>query len=90
MGLVPVAILGSDTFDVSIVDYANVEFGLSGAKPVHMSLEDVNDDGFIDLVLLYVQKETGIVKGDDEACLSGETFDGQPFSGCDAIKTPGN
>ncbi len=90
MGLVPVAILGSDIFDVSIVDYANVEFGTGGALPIHMGLEDVNDDGFIDLVLLYVQKETGIAKGDVEACLSGETFDEQPFSGCDAIKTPGN
>ncbi len=89
MGLVPVAILGSDTFDVSIVDYSKVKFGLSGATPIHMSLEDVNDDGFIDLVLLYVQKETGIAKGNVEACLSGETFDEQPFSGCDAIKTPG-
>jgi len=89
MGLVPLAILGSDTFDVSIVDYANVGFGPSGALPIHMSLEDVNDDGFIDLVLLYVQQETGIVKGDTEACVTGE-LDGQPFSGCDAIKTPGN
>jgi len=89
MGVVPVAILGSDTFDVSIVDYANVVFGPDGAKPVHMSLEDVNGDGFIDLVLLYVQKETGIVKGNVEACLSGDTLEDQPFMGCDAIKTPG-
>jgi hypothetical protein len=94
MGLVPVAILGSDTLDVLDVDYSKVEFELvpqtGGAIPIHMGLEDVNDDGFIDLVLLYIQKETGVSKGDVEACLSGETFDGQPFLGCDAIKTESN
>jgi len=89
MGLVPVAILGSDTFDVLDVDYANVEFGTGGAIPIHMGLEDVNDDGFIDLVLLYIQKETGIAKGDVEACLSGDTLEDQPFIGCDTVKTPG-
>jgi len=89
MGLVPVAILGSDTFDVLTVDYANIEFGPSGAMPVHIALEDVNDDGFTDLVLQFVQKETGIAKGDIGACISGDTLGGQPFLGCDAIKTPG-
>ncbi len=89
MGLVPVAILGSETFDVLDVDYANVLFGTGGAMPVHMGLEDVNGDGFIDLVLLYSQKETGIVKGDTEACISGALFDGTPIEACDAIKTPG-
>jgi len=91
MGVVPVAILGSDTLDVTTVDYENIEFGPYGAMPVHVGLEDVNDDGFIDLVLHYVQKETGIVKGDVEACISGDILGetGQPFSGCDAIKTPG-
>ena len=88
MGVVPVAILGSDTLDVLDVDYANVEFGTGGAMPVHVALEDVNDDGFIDLVLHFVQKETGIAKGNVEACISGD-IGGQPFSGCDAIKTPG-
>ena len=90
MGLIPVAILGSDTFDVLDVDYANVVFGTGGALPIHMGLEDVNDDGFIDLVLLYIQKETGIVKGDTEACVTGELLDGTPFEACDAIKTPGS
>jgi len=89
MGLVPVAILGSDTLDVTTVDYANIEFGTSGAMPVHAALEDVNDDGFTDLVLQFIQKETGIAKGDVEACISGDTLGGQPFLGCDAIKTLG-
>ncbi len=89
MGVVPVAILGSDTLDVTTVDYENIEFGPDGAMPVHVALEDVNDDGFTDLVMHFVQKETGIGKGDVEACISGDTLGGQPFLGCDAIKTPG-
>ncbi len=90
MGLVPVAILGSDTFDVSDVDVTTLTFGLDGATPAHGGhLEDVNDDGFTDLVTHYKQKETGITKGDTEACLTGETFDATPIEGCDSIKTPG-
>ena len=90
MGLVPVAILGSDTFDVSDVDVTTLAFGPDGATPVHNGhLEDVNDDGFTDLVTHYKQKETGILKDDTEACLTGETTGGTPIEGCDSIKTPG-
>jgi len=89
-GLVPVAILGSDTFDVLDVDVTTLAFGPSGAAPAHNGhLEDVNDDGFTDLVTHYKQKETGITKGDTEACLTGQTTGGTPIEGCDSIKIPG-
>ena len=69
MGLVPVAILGTDDFDVGFVDVQTLEFGPDGASPVHDGhFEDVNDDGLTDLVTHYVQKETGIEKGDEMAC----------------------
>lgn len=89
-GVIPVAILGSDTFDVSEVDVATLAFGTEGAFPLHRRDEhfrDVNRDGFTDVVSHYRARESGIEVGDLEACLTGETFDETPFEGCDAVRT---
>jgi hypothetical protein len=89
-GEIPVAILGSDTFDVADVDAATLAFGPSGAAPDHSHgphVEDVNADGLPDLVSHFQTEETGIEFGTLVACLSGETLDGKAFSGCDAVRT---
>jgi len=87
MGLVPVAILGSADFDVIEVDIATVTFGPEGAAPVHDGhLEDVNGDGLTDLVVHFVQKETGLSDSDTEAELNGATLDGTEFCGMDDVK----
>jgi hypothetical protein len=49
--------------------------------------EDVNGDGYMDLVSHYVIAGTGIASGDTEACISGETDDGIDFVGCDSVRT---
>lgn len=86
-GLVPVAILGSDTFDVLDVDVTTLAFGPDGATPVHNGhLEDVNDDGFTDLVTHYKQKETGLASSDTEACITGLLLDATPIDACDLVK----
>ncbi|MFC1874419.1 hypothetical protein ACFLYX_03860, partial [Chloroflexota bacterium] len=91
-GLIPVAILGSATFDVTTIDVTTLSFGPGGASPAHDltevgHLEDVNGDGIIDLVSHYVSSESGIVSSDTSACLSGEYNGGLPFTGCDSVRT---
>jgi len=89
-GRVPVAILGSDAFDVATIDRDTLRFGAGGAEPVHASgghVEDVNGDGHPDLISHYSILDSGIGHGDSEACVSGEAQGGLPFEACDAIVT---
>jgi hypothetical protein len=89
-GTVPVAILGSGTFDATQVDPATVK--LAGA-PVRLngqgqplgSFQDVNGDGLLDLL---VQVESGalqLTSSDTQATLTGTTFSGTPITGTDSV-----
>lgn len=95
-GVIPVAILTTSTeagepvtFDATTVDARTVRFGPDGATMVHKNahLEDVDDDGDIDMVLHFKAKETGIKAGDTEATLTGETVEGRKIRGTDSVRT---
>jgi hypothetical protein len=94
-GVIPVAILGSDSFDVADVDGTTLAFGPDGAVPAHDLIRrrefdeharDVNGDGFTDLIANFWAQDVGLAVGDEEACISGELLDGTPFEGCDSVQ----
>lgn len=90
-GVIPVAILGSETFDVSqiIADSITME-GLTlktvgKADRALYHYEDVNEDGFEDLVI-QIQDEDGVFEpGEGEATVTGLLVDGRTFTGTDSI-----
>ena len=97
-GVIPVAILTTSTaagesvdFDATTVDPETVWFGPEGdeASFVHYALEDVDDDGDIDMILHFRTLETGISSGDTEATLTGDTFGGIHIEGTDSVRTVG-
>jgi hypothetical protein len=91
-GVVPVAILSTSTFDATKVNPLTIRFGRTGieASPVHSSLQDVNGDGLLDMVLQFKVQNTGLQPGDIQAILMGRTLDGTPFRGFGAIQVIGS
>lgn len=95
---IPVAILGSDTFDVRTIDRTSLRFGPAGASPsldllvsttYKDALKDVNRDGYLDLVPTFKTSETGIACGDVSAGMTGRTLTGSAWEGSDSIVTRG-
>ncbi len=86
-GVIPVAILTTDTFDASIVEPITVGFGPDDALPVHWALEDVDGDGDLDFIFHFKVQDTGISEGDTEATLNGFTTGGIDIIGTDSVRT---
>jgi|GEM_PF-2137260 len=92
-GMLTVAVLGVEGFDVNSVTVSGLGLSAEGssnaAKPMHTRVQDVNHDGIPDLVLQFKIDQLNIQEGDSELCLSGLVVDGQSTQVCDSITTVG-
>lgn len=97
-GNLPVAILGTEDFDVTQVDPETINVGGvylttrgSMKKPkLAYSLEDVNEDGYLDLMSFFDVQElidAGVLAEDTTALtLTAELYDGTPITGTDSVR----
>lgn len=90
-GKIPVAILTTKTFDATTVDPASVLLDGApvafedGSNEPMAHIDDVNHDGFDDLMLQFENTNAAYEDGESIATLTGETVDGTPITGTDTI-----
>ena len=92
-GAVPVAILGSDTFDVSNVNTESLRFADAAVKVVgkknskaQCSIKDVNSDVYVDLVCRFPTADIVEIDGESStASVNGELLDGTGIEGTDSV-----
>ena len=90
-GSVPVAILSSAVFDATTVDpitvtLANANVKLRGKGTPQASLEDVDGDGFEDLVVHVETEALELSEEDTAAVLVATTTDGILLRGVDTVR----
>jgi hypothetical protein len=88
-GVIPVAILGSEDFDVMTLDPSTVQMDGQGVRMRGKSgragsYEDVNDDGHIDLVV-QIEDEDVYTTADTIGIVTAETWEGKLIGGQDSI-----
>ncbi|MHC4129847.1 MAG: hypothetical protein ACYSUA_17115 [Planctomycetota bacterium] len=89
-GVIPVAILGSESFDAIEVDPVTVmleslSVRVKGNGSLQFSFEDVNADGLLDMVVHILDEDGVFEPGDTSAMVTGQLLDGTPFEGTDSI-----
>ena len=78
--MIPVAILGSSTFDVTLVDTSTLLFGglevrVRGNKGPLCNFEDSDGDTILDLVCHFEDNSTNWAPGDGDATITGTLLD---------------
>jgi hypothetical protein len=88
--VVPVLLYGSEDFAVEDVDPATLAFGPAGASALGRWFGphqfDRNRDGLFDLLLFVRAQDAGLEPGMNEPCLTGATYEGMEFEGCDTLE----
>lgn len=90
-GVIPVAVFGSETFDVNQIDVETLSLQGLNVKVVGnsskalASAEYVNDDDYIDLVIQFEDSDGWIEPGNGYVMLQGEFVDGSRFWAGDSI-----
>ena len=92
-GVIPVAILTTDTFDAKIVDHTTVTFEGAGeshidkktGRPIRHE-EDVDGDGDIDLMFHFRLGDTALTCSSTQGMLAGSTFADLPIQGTDSVQ----
>ncbi|MBL7208954.1 MAG: hypothetical protein ISS52_02525 [Dehalococcoidia bacterium] len=82
-GKVPVAVLTTDDFDASTIDPETILF--ADAEPVRWTMEDVDDDDDMDLLLHFKTQDLNLTEESTEATLTGTTYGEQPIQGTDTV-----
>jgi len=90
-GVVPVAILGSIDFDAATIDPLTVtlsgaEVKVKGHSGNAGSLEDVNGDGYTDLLVQVYTENLDLTIGEINAVLNAYTYAGPALTGSDSIR----
>ena len=93
-GMVPVAVFGADNFDVTrikdpfgVVLFDSATDKCAGASPVLFAIEDLDWDGYDDILFHFNTQELAsyLGRGTEEVCLVGTSLDDCLFMGIDTV-----
>lgn len=86
--LIEVILIGSEIIDMAQVDLDSLRLGPGSAAIWKIvKQQDVNRDGFEDLIVRFRATDTGVEPDAKEVCLEGEIAE-VPFYTCNVIRTP--
>ena len=83
-GVVPVAVLTTESFDAKNVNPKSLFF--AKAQPTRCNIADVENDGDLDLLCHFETQDLHLDLDATAATLTGTTYDGQEIKGTDSIR----
>ena len=83
-GVIPVAVLTDNFFDAKNIVIDSVVF--AGVKPLRGKLEDIDNDGDLDLMLHFDTQSLQLVPADTEAILTARLEEGAFIKGVDSLR----